>query len=48
MNHLAIAARGVDASLRFYCAYFGFRPAHMPGFLVGPGPGDFLIAIEEV
>jgi catechol 2,3-dioxygenase-like lactoylglutathione lyase family enzyme len=46
MNHLAIAARDVEASRRFYCDYFGFKPAPMPGFLMGPH--EFLLAIDEV
>ncbi len=45
LNHLAISARDVLASQRFYCSYFGFREGPGRGLLID-GEG-FALAIHQ-
>src|SRR4051794_7395649 len=45
LNHLAISARDVLASQRFYCAYFRFREGPGVGLLVSDD--GFSLAIHE-
>lgn len=45
LKHLALAARDVAVSARFYLAYFGFAEGPGPGLLADPE--GFVLAIHE-